>query len=441
MSKKKSDEQPASLVGWLKRKKGSLFTPWTAYYCELIDADLVLKRNATALEAAETIPILPTSEIKIESRDRTFRLTIKNPEASEWTFQAEDEDTLMAWILALRSATYHETSYTMEQFDIVSVIGRGYYGKVMLCQSKLTGERFAIKAVRKSILLKANKVQTVIRERHILETVHSPFVVSLRFAFQTPAKFYLGLEYVQGGDLFRRMTGGGDVIAPDDIRLYVAEIALALDYLHHAGIVYRDLKPENVLICPDGHLKLTDFGLAKRIDAEEATTTFCGTPEYVAPEMIRRERYTYPIDWWALGILAFELLFSVAPFASSNRVRLYQMILNADPAFPRDGDPVAVDFVSKLLNKNPKIRGTLETLRGHSFWRGLDFDAVARKEVRPQFVPLCDAQEPAKNFDPEFTSLEAQDSFATPVCTGTTDFSGFSFIGQSGDLPSSPLLT
>jgi serine/threonine protein kinase len=290
--------------------------------------------------------------------------------------------------------------------------------------------------------MKSKKVQTVIRERRILEKASSPFVVSLRFAFQTPAKFYLGLEYVQGGDLFRRMSSETDRISDHDARLYIAEISLALDYLHQAGVVYRDLKPENVLICPDGHLKLTDFGLAKSIDAEEATTTFCGTPEYVAPEMVRREHYSYPIDWWALGILAFEMLFGVSPFVSSNRVRLYQLILNNPPVYPSGVDPVEMDFVSKLLNKNPKARGTLETLRGHPYWKGLDLDAVARKEVAPDFVPVCRRDSPAENFDSEFTNMAAQDSMATPVRVGG-EFQGFSFIGRPEDglpLESSPLV-
>jgi serine/threonine protein kinase len=197
----------------------------------------------------------------------------------------------------------------MDEFDSISVIGRGNYGKVMLCQSKFTRERFAIKTVRKAVLLKSQKVHTVIRERQILEQVTSPFIVRLCFAFQTPSKFYLGLEYVPGGDLFHRLTDRTNPITPADARLYIAEIALALDYVHEAGVLYRDLKPENVLVCRDGHLKLTDFGLAKQMNAEEETATFCGTPEYVAPEMIRKENYSYAIDWWALGVLAFELVF------------------------------------------------------------------------------------------------------------------------------------
>jgi serine/threonine protein kinase len=151
--------------------------------------------------------------------------------------------------------------------------------------------------------------------------------------------------------------------------------------------------------------------------------------------MIRREHYTYPVDWWALGVLTFEMLFGRSPFASSNRVRLYQMIVSNAPEFPPGADPVAVDFVGRLLNKSPKSRATLETLRGHPFWRGLDFDAVARKEVRPLFVPQCDQEEPAKNFDLEFTRMVPQDSPATPVRESGADFQKFSFSGSPERTP------
>jgi serine/threonine protein kinase len=256
---------------------------------------------------------------------------------------------------------------------------------------------------------------------------HFPFVVRLQFAFQSPAKFYLGLEYVQGGDLFRRSDESVEPIDPSDARLYIAEIALALDYLHGIGVVYRDLKPENVLICPDGHLKLTDFGLAKSVERNETTATFCGTAEYLAPEMIRRENYSYPIDWWALGVLAFEILFGEAPFSSSNRIRLYHLILNCEPEYPKGADANSVDFVGKLLGKNPKTRGNLQTLRGHPFWEGLDLDAVVRKEIVPKFTPVISEVEPAANFDHEFTTMVAQDSLATPVQAGFDEFQGFSF--------------
>jgi serine/threonine protein kinase len=397
-----------------------------------------VKKDESGTNGETLIAILPTSEIAILPHDRHFRFQIKSPDVPEFQLQCEDEALMLDWVLALRTATYHETRVSMDQFDILTVIGRGFYGKVMLVQSKATGERFALKTVRKAVLLKSNKVHTIIRERTILEKASSPFVVQLKFAFQTPAKFYLGLEYVPGGDLFRRMSGSDDEVTFDQARLYIAELSIALDYLHSAGVVYRDLKPENVLINSDGHLKLTDFGLAKRLDADDMTSTFCGTPEYVAPEMIRREHYSYAIDWWALGILSFELLFGSSPFASSNRVRLYQMIMNNEPAWPAGANPVHADFVAKFLNKNPKNRATFATMKDHPFWAGLDLEAVARRQITPSYIPQCDARAPGRNFDDEFTKEDPYDSMATPVrSTGADDFQGFSFVGDGQLAPDS----
>jgi serine/threonine protein kinase len=320
----------------------------------------------------------------------------------------------------------------MDHFSILAVIGRGSYGKVMLCQSKATGERIAIKAIPKSTLIKCQKVHTVIRERMILEKVSSPFIVQLKVAFQTPSKFYLGLEYVAGGDLFRRMSADGQAIRFHDARLYIAELGFALDYLHRAGIIYRDLKPENVLINTDGHLKLTDFGLAKRLDVDETTATFCGTPEYITPEMLRQERYSYASDFWALGVLAYELLFNDHPFSAPNRVRLYEMVLDKEPAWPRRADPVHKDFLSKLLRKDPRERATFSSLRNHAFWTGLDLDAVFRREVQPMYIPPNDTLVPGLNFEREFTQEVQRDSFAAPVGDGGNfDFEGFSLPGDS----------
>jgi serine/threonine protein kinase len=295
----------------------------------------------------------------------------------------------------------------------------------------------AIKAIPKSTLVKCQKVHTVIRERRILEKVSSPFIVQLKVAFQTSSKFYLGLEYIAGGDLFARMSTAGSAITFHDARLYIAELGFALEYLHRAGVVYRDLKPENILIDTDGHLKLTDFGLAKRIEPDETTTTFCGTPEYIAPEMIRRERYSYASDFWSLGILAYELLFGEHPFTAPNRVRLYEIVLRREPPWPRKADPVHKDFVSRLLHKDPKERATFASLKNHSFWTGLDLDAVLRREVQPSYIPPSDKMAPGRNFDTEFTQELPCDSFATPVRdAGNSDFEGFSLAGESRVLDS-----
>lgn len=415
--------QPASHSGWLKRK-GNFLGIWRQCFCELIGNELIIKKSNTTHKIENTIRISPDTRIDMITNEKVPRMVIETGD-EPLSLSSDDESALLAWVLALRTATYQETNYSMDQFDIISVIGRGFHGKVMLVRHKQTNELYAMKTVHKARLMKANKVHTVIRERNILAKARNPFIVQLRFAFQTDRKFYLGLEYVPGGELFRRMQNE-DEIPVNESKLYVAEVAIALDYLHSLGIVYRDLKPENVLITKEGHIKLTDFGLSKEL-SDEVTTTFCGTPEYVAPEVIKREPYSRAIDWWSLGILCYELLFGTTPFTSSNRVKLFQMIMNSPPRFPEGTDADTQDFIKKLLCKDPRQRAKFEDIKNHPFWGDLDLDAVARQEVPATYKPVIEGVDDTKNFDEEFTQETAADSLATPTFGASNQFNGFSY--------------
>ena len=234
------------------------------------------------------------------------------------TTQENDHDNLVKWVIALRSASFFNPNLSMDCFNIISVIGRGFFGKVMLVQNKNTNELYAIKTVHKNRLIQSNKVHTILAERFILGKVKHPFIVEMRMAFQSVSKFYILMEYVKGGDLFgllkrtsndfenldhqlstisnsssrssslsdyhqnttNKMPSKGKYKIPlSQVKLYVAELALALNYLHSLGIVYRDLKPENILLAEDGHIKLTDFGLSKDISKSQLTGTFCGTAD------------------------------------------------------------------------------------------------------------------------------------------------------------------
>jgi serine/threonine protein kinase len=300
---------------------------------------------------------------------------------------------MMEWIVSIRAATFKYTSLTMDSFTILAVIGRGAFGKVMLCENKATRQLFAIKSVHKDRLIRSGQLHTVIFERNILGRVSHPFIVPLCFAFQTPTKFYLGLEYLPGGELFRHRAKLG----ADALRYYIAMIALVLDCLHANGVIYRDLKPENVLLGQDGYVKLTDFGLSKEIDSE--TGTFCGTPEYLAPEVIRREPYGFRIDWWALGIMSYELLFGVTPFRHENRSRMFALIQTRDLTFPDGADPTIVHFIRGLLNKDPKNRFTFEELKTEPFFAGISFQDLLDKKIPMEFRPnIRSAKEPS-NFD------------------------------------------
>jgi serine/threonine protein kinase len=313
----------------------------------------------------------------------------------------------------------------MASFDILTVLGKGYYGKVMLCRKKLTGEAYAIKTVRKSRLIKANKLQTIFTERNALISARHPFIVQMHFAFQTDTKFYLGLELVSGGELFRHMCDVG-TLPISEAQLYVAEISLALDYLHSINIIYRDLKPENIMLDTDGHVKITDFGLAKQVTTKvPRTNSFCGTPEYLAPEIVEEVPYTAAVDWWALGILTYELLFGTTPFYRKHKARMYKEIETKEVTFPGGADPTAVDFISGLLRKNPEERLDFQGIKAHPFMARLDFTDVLAKKCKPEFVPTVPGLTDMTNFNSDVRRMPAADSLATPV--GKV-FAGFSFM-------------
>jgi serine/threonine protein kinase len=247
------------------------------------------------------------------------------------------------------------------------------------------------------------------------------------FAFQSATKFYLGLEYIPGGELqmLKRKQG---LFPVSQVRLYIAELALALNHLHSIGIVYRDLKPENILIAADGHLKLTDFGLAKDLSRLRLTGSFCGTADFMAPEIIEKQEYGFSVDWWALGVLTYELLFGETPFHDENRARLFTKISCHEPAFHPDAQPESIDFIKKLLMKNPAHRATFQGLVNHSFWNGLNFDDVLARRITPEFIPTITDLRAAENFDSEFTGEEAMDSIATPPIGDDNVFENFSFV-------------
>jgi serine/threonine protein kinase len=208
--------------------------------------------------------------------------------------------------------------------------------------------------------------------------------------------------------------------------VYIAEVGLALEYLHRNGIVYRDLKPDNVLIGADGHLKLTDFGFAKEIQ-NEMTGSFCGTADFMAPEIVQGKSYSYEVDAWALGVLGYQLIFGESPFYDENRDKMLARIVNTRPDFPRDADSVTVDFLQKLLIKEPKRRFSFDSLKSHQFFEGLSMNEVLSKSVSPSFVPSLSSAESTEFFAEEFTCEPALDSVGS---LGDHDdpFEGFEYM-------------
>jgi len=416
-----------TLSGVLKKKSG-LFGMWKSCYCSLNQTRLVIYKGRTK-EVDFQININPETEISMIQNEKNPRISIKY--ANEmYYFMANTVDELEQWVQALRSATYFNAGICLDDFEIISVIGRGFYGKVTLVKHKESNELFALKSVHKKRLLSENKTHTIIAEKNILIKTSHPFIVGLKFTFQTESKLYLGLEFVPGGDFYNYLRRR-KFFPPGAVRLYAAEIALALNHLHSLGVIYRDLKPENVLIDKEGHIRLTDFGLAKPLDIsndEETTSTFCGTNEYLAPELVLSQDYSYPIDWWALGILMYEMSFGRPPFADRNRKQLFIKILKETPSFPIGTSPELIDIIKLLLEKSPSKRASFAKIASHKYFEKIQFSQLEKKQITP---PIRLNGSTLDNFDSTFTSEDKQDSTVSIASSGN-EFLGFSYMDEIG---------
>jgi serine/threonine protein kinase len=330
------------------------------------------------------------------------------------------------WLLAIRNETFFNPHISMQDFQCLAVLGRGVFGKVRLARHIVTGEVLAIKSVHKHSLISSDRVHLILAEREILERISHPFIVQLKYAFHNVVKFYLATEYLPGGDLLGLLQREGRVPL-SDAKLYIAEIGLALSYLHKKGIVYRDLKPANVLIDADGHLKLADFGFAKEIK-QDSTGTFCGTIDFMAPEIVQSKSYSYGVDSWALGVLGYQLIFGESPFYDANRERMFSRIVSLRPDFPLDADSGTVDFLQKLLIKNPKHRHSFDTVKSHRFFDGMTMDDVLQKRINPTFVPHLSSPMSTEFFDSDVTREPALDSIGS-IGDHEQMFEGFDFMG------------
>lgn len=361
---------------------------------------------------------------------------------------AEEEQAIVKHELKNANLTGHTEKVGIENFELLKVLGTGAYGKVFLVRKVSghdAGKLFAMKVLKKaSIVQKAKTTEHTRTERHVLEQIRqSPFLVTLHYAFQTDTKLHLILDYVSGGELFTHLYQR-DHFSEADVRIYIGEIVLALEHLHKLGIVYRDVKLENILLDSDGHIVLTDFGLSKEFVTNETdrTYSFCGTIEYMAPEIIRGSRsgHGMSVDWWSLGILMFELLTGASPFTldgeRNTQGEVSRRILQADPPLPTDISSVCRDLIQKLLIKDPKKRlgsgpkGTLEIKR-HPFFRGLNWDDLLSKKVAAPFCPVIRGEMDVGNFAEEFTDMEATYSPASVPHSGDRAFQGYSFIAPS----------
>jgi serum/glucocorticoid-regulated kinase 2 len=330
---------------------------------------------------------------------------------------------------------------TIDDFELLKVIGKGSFGKVIQVRKKDSKRIYAMKVLKKAQLVKRKQVAHTKTERKVMEDIDNPFIVGLRFAFQTSEKLYMVLDYFTGGELFFHLKNGGK-FTEDRAKFYAAEIAIALQCLHDHQIVYRDLKPENVLLDENGHIRLTDFGLSKEgISTTKLTHTFCGTPEYLAPEVIHGQGYGTPVDWWSLGTLLYEMLTGLPPFYNQNLHVMYEKIIRGKLHFPAELSNEARALLGALLERNPKLRlctrGGIDELIKHPFFASLDFEKLKKKQITPPFKPESrEGKLDVVNVDDEFKKETPKD---TPVMASTltsqADFPEFTYKGAESMAP------
>ncbi|XP_062254119.1 ribosomal protein S6 kinase alpha-1 isoform X1 [Platichthys flesus] len=325
------------------------------------------------------------------------------------------------------------------QFELLKVLGQGSFGKVFLVR-KVTppddNQLYAMKVLKKATLKVRDRVRTKM-ERDILADVNHPFVVKLHYAFQTEGKLYLILDFLRGGDLFTRLSKEV-MFTEEDVKFYLAELALGLDHLHSLGIIYRDLKPENILLDEEGHIKLTDFGLCKEaIDHEKKAYSFCGTVEYMAPEVVNRQGHTHSADWWSYGVLMFEMLTGALPFQGKDRKETMSLILKARLGMPQFLSSEAQSLLRSLFKRNPCNRlgsgaDGAEEIKRHGFYSTIDWNKLFMREAKPPFRPAVARPDDTFYFDSEFTSRTPKDSPGVPPSAGAHQlFRGFSFIAST----------
>ncbi|KAJ3423904.1 ribosomal protein S6 KINASE [Anaeramoeba flamelloides] len=340
-----------------------------------------------------------------------------------------------------KKTVYSKTSksVTVDDFDLLKVIGRGNFGKVLLVQEKGTQNIYAMKVLKKNEIVKRKQVKHVLTERALMIKLDCPFIVDFHYSFQNKEKLYFVMEYVSGGDIYHRLNVDRR-FSEKRVLLYSAAMIIALQKIHEHGAIYRDMKPENLLIDNKGYLKLIDFGLAKifRSKKKRKCKTRCGTPEYVAPEVIKGEKYGIEADYWSLGIVLFEMLHGMPPFYAESTYEIYEKVLNDEPKIASFLSSEVQDLLTQLLKKEPKERlgsPNRKNIREHDFFCNLDWQKIYSKQYKPEFVPEIEGKTDIKYIDETFTKEPAIDSFVDKKLIISSleqsKFDGFAFVSKS----------
>ncbi|KAL4641202.1 protein kinase C epsilon type isoform X1 [Arapaima gigas] len=337
--------------------------------------------------------------------------------------------------------TFQAKRMNLDDFIFIKVLGKGSFGKVMLAELKGTDEVYAVKVLKKDVILQDDDVDCTLTEKRILALARKhPYLTQLFCCFQTKDRLFFVMEYVNGGDLMFQIQRSRKFDEARS-RFYAAEVTSALMFLHQNGVIYRDLKLDNILLDAEGHCKLADFGMCKEgILNGVTTTTFCGTPDYIAPEILQELEYGPSVDWWALGVLMYEMMAGQPPFEADNEDDLFESILHDDVLYPVWLSKEAVSILKAFMTKSPNKRlgcvaaqGGEEAIKTHPFFKEIDWQQLEQRKIKPPFKPRIKTKRDVNNFDQDFTR---EDPVLTPVeeaiikQINQEEFKGFSYFGE-----------
>uniref|UniRef100_A0A9J7XDN7 protein kinase C n=1 Tax=Cyprinus carpio carpio TaxID=630221 RepID=A0A9J7XDN7_CYPCA len=389
--------------------QGTLFAEVT-FFNPVIERRTKLQRQKKIFSKQQGKPFLRAPQMSIGTWGRLARRAIPSPNNSfspqVAVLAAETLHSSHPGTPALRSDRKHS-----QNLNVISCVSPNLFFQVLLAEYSITGEMFAIKALKKGDIVARDEVESLMCEKRIFETVNSvrhPFLVNLFACFQTKEHVCFVMEYAAGGDLMMHIHA--DVFSEPRATFYAACVVLGLQFLHEHEIVYRDLKLDNLLLDTEGFVKIADFGLCKEgMGYQDRTSTFCGTPEFLAPEVLTETSYTRAVDWWGLGVLIFEMLVGESPFPGDDEEEVFDSIVNDEVRYPRFLSTEAISIMRRLLRRNPERRlgageRDAEDVKKHLFFRNIDWDGLLAKKVKPPFVPVIQSSSDVSNFDDEFTS-------------------------------------
>ncbi|OHT05118.1 RAC family serine/threonine-protein kinase like protein [Tritrichomonas foetus] len=378
------------LESWMNVKTKGTNNKDCLMFCRFNSSTLTIFESDSTIIPEITIDFHSIDDVFDTSDGSTYSFVIRDG-SKVYSFSAENQSTVEKWLAALRvdEPSYSHTS--LKDFELLMPIGKGFSGEVILARYRPTQKLVALKAIPKSSISNASCVKHAFAERNILMKTNTSFITRLYSAFQTSKFLYFALEFVPGGDLSFHLENG-KVFSAKQIKIFLAEIAVALSHLHKLGIIFRDLKPSNILLDKSGHLKLTDFGLARYLLCEDHATSICGTHEYLAPEMVKGISYNFAIDWWSFGVLAYQLIEGVLPFESPNLTKLYERIARSPLRFWKPLPNDAKSFIQSLLKKDPSKRlgcgpNGEEEIFNHPYFSDINWEKIKNKRYQMEFVP------------------------------------------------------